>query len=239
MSHEANLEVVRVWPGDVEPSFVHRIQRIRQTAWQAALAETRSAEDIQRWLGGTKPDDLARVGTELKHVARRGRLVVATTPGGDVVGYASAINEVSPLPGIADTRVEAVKNFAIRSRKWLDHMVQPVARPDIPSKVYAKLFQVAVNHNYWGKAIGAELAHAAYSGFRGSQVPTAYVFGEDQTAMDRTQAWGYHLEPADQISTIKYSYFGYEQPPVEQWRFAADSVYDLRLSLRDYIAERK
>lgn len=207
-------------PKAVDINLAAEMRGLAHTAWRAALDDSRSAQEIDRYFPLGLEAQLQFV-QQLRTITRRsGAVAIAQDEASaQLVGYALARPDVSPLGGRLPARF-------IRARKQLSAM----SRPNQPGKVYALLQHVAVAPEHWGERIGPRLAREALSaaGFRANQPTTAYAFAENGFALRALQRWGYRYTPSfeDQQRALQpnYHYFGSEYDPVEQYRFAQPSL---------------
>lgn len=204
-------------PEEVTPEVTRQLLAVGYNAWSDGFKRTRRPDEIRHTFNPNEVENtrsqhgrdrhIRRAQHQYSEFAARGILAVARDALDDPVNR--------PIVGYAMAREDVSGNVVARTAKRL-------TRPD---KVYAWLAQVNVLPQYQQKFIGTDLvAIALGEDFKPEQIPTTYIFTENEVVWNAAVKLGFALSPIDQGPTVTHEYFGEDNAPVHQYRLAAPSV---------------
>jgi ribosomal protein S18 acetylase RimI-like enzyme len=184
-------------------AFTKAAQQIGYAAWKERFTQRTEAE-IRMMFNPNGPDHQANAHKLLQRMQAKAEVGkfsgVLALDGLKTIGYSWAADDApaSPQQASPDT-VKAAKPYV-----WIAH--------------------INVLPAYQGKGIGSLLLQNMLQEFDADQVPTAYVFEENQPTLRWMESLGFIRNP--DTPRIKYDYFGDDKAPVEQWRLTGQSVQE-------------
>jgi hypothetical protein len=198
---EQDIRYETVRPLDVTYGFAASLQALSKSSWAIELPDRNSSE-IEYVFNGAY-DTITLAQRRYRQAASQGRLLVTSISNYDVKLASIEVKE--------DVSGGPLSRLAKRALT--------------PHRVYANIVNLALAPAVRkDDSVAFNLVDRAMQTFRPEQIPTTYIFEEDETSRALFGRLGFALAPEDQEHVETSEYFGPLNIPVTVLRYAADSV---------------